>query len=110
MAGLRSMTAFGGNNLVSQYLSNTVQLNELDIDGVYHTSNVPTGINPNPTNYRSNKVINSLYGFVSLGWDNTFFLDLTGRNDWSSTLSEDNWSYFYPSVAASVLLDQTIEF
>ena len=107
---LTTMTAFGGNNMTQQYLSNTVQLDELDIDGVYHTSNVPTGINPDPTNYRSQKVINSLYGFVSLGWDNKFFLDVTGRNDWSSTLSEDNWSYFYPSVAASVLLDQIFNF
>ena len=107
---LTTTTAFGGNNMYRQYMSNTVQLNELDIDGVYHTSNVPSGINPNPTNYRSYKVINSLYGFVTLGWDNTYYLDITGRNDWSSTLSPDNWSYFYPSVAASVLLDQMFDF
>jgi len=102
--------AFGGNNMVSQYLSNSVQLNELDIAGVYHTSNVPTGINPTPSNYRSSKVINSLYGFVSLGWDSKYYLDITGRNDWSSTLAPDNWSYFYPSVAGSVLLDQVFDF
>ena len=107
---LTTTTAFGGNNMYRQYMSNTVQLNELDIAGVYHTSNVPTGINPIPDNYRSYKVINSLYGFVSLGWDNTYYLDLTGRNDWSSTLAPDNWSYFYPSVAASVLLDQMFDF
>jgi TonB-linked SusC/RagA family outer membrane protein len=107
---LTTNTAFGGNNMTTQYLSNSVQLNELDIAGVYHTSNVPTGINPNPTNYRSSKVINSLYGFISLGWDNKFYLDFTGRNDWSSTLSSGNWSYFYPSVAASILLDQVFNF
>lgn len=107
---LTTTTAFGGNNMYRQYMSNTVQLNELDIDGVYHTENVPSGINPDPTNYRSYKVINSLYGFVTLGWDNTYYLDITGRNDWSSTLSPDNWSYFYPSVAASVLLDQMFDF
>ncbi|MFZ2287521.1 MAG: SusC/RagA family TonB-linked outer membrane protein [Bacteroidales bacterium] len=107
---LTTTTAFGGNNMVRQYNSNTVQLDELDIDGVYHTSNVPTGINPDPSNYRSHKVINSLYGFVSLGWNNTCYLDITGRNDWSSTLSKDNWSYFYPSVAASVLIDQLFDF
>lgn len=107
---LTTTTAFGGNNMYRQYMSNTVQLNELDIAGVYHTSNVPTGINPIPDNYRSYKVINSLYGFVTLGWDNTYYLDITGRNDWSSTLAPDNWSYFYPSVAASVLLDQMFDF
>lgn len=103
-------TAFGGNNMVSQYMSNSVQLNELDIVGVYHTSNVPTGINPTPSNYRSSKVINSLYGFASFGWDNTYYLDITGRNDWSSTLSRGNWSYFYPSVAGSILIDKIFDF
>ncbi|WP_423128385.1 SusC/RagA family TonB-linked outer membrane protein [Gaoshiqia sp. Z1-71] len=102
--------AIGGNNMTNNYKSNTVQLNELDIPDVYHTSNVPSGINPNPTNYRSSKVINSLYGFVSLGWNETYYLDITGRNDWSSTLSRGNWSYFYPSVAGSVLLDKVFDF
>lgn len=107
---LTTTTAFGGNNMTSHYRSNTVQLSELDIDGVYHTDNVPSGINPDPTNYRSYKVINSLYGFVNLGWDNIFYLDLTARNDWSSALAKGNRSYFYPSVAASVLLDQAFDF
>jgi TonB-linked SusC/RagA family outer membrane protein len=107
---LTTTAAFGGNNMVRKYRSNTVQLDELDIDGIYHTNNVPTGINPDPSNYRSIKVINSLYGFINFGWKNTYFLDITGRNDWSSTLSRDYWSYFYPSVAASMLLDQAFNF
>ncbi|MDX9882812.1 MAG: SusC/RagA family TonB-linked outer membrane protein [Prolixibacteraceae bacterium] len=102
--------AFGGNNMVTEYNRTTVQLNELDIPGVYHTSNVPSGINPTPDSYRSKKMINSLYGFFSLGWDDTFFLDITGRNDWSSTLSRGNWSYFYPSIAGSVLIDKLFDF
>ena len=55
-------------------------------------------------------MINSLYGFVNLGWEDTYFLDITGRNDWSSTLAPKNWSYFYPSVAFSMLLDQMFDF
>lgn len=102
--------AFGGNNMVTRYHRNTVQLGELDIEGVYNISNVPSGINPIPNNYRSHKVINSLYGFVTLGWDDLIYLDITGRNDWSSTLAPKNWSYFYPSVAASVLLDRLFDF
>jgi TonB-linked SusC/RagA family outer membrane protein len=102
--------AFGGNNMTTKYSRGDVQLNELDLDGVYHTSNVPSGINPNPYNYRSSKIINSLYGLVSLGWNDTYYLDITGRNDWSSTLSSGNWSYFYPSVAGSVLLDKLFDF
>ncbi len=102
--------AFGGNNMSTQYLKNNIQLNELNLDGVYNTSNVPTGINPIPTNYRSSKIINSLYGLVSLGWKDAYYLDITGRNDWSSTLSKGNWSYFYPSVAGSILLDKIFDF
>ena len=102
--------AFGGNNMSRQIYNNAVQLNELDIPGVYHTSNVPTGINPNPTNNRYSETTNSLYGFVSLGLDETYYLDITGRNDWASTLSKDNRSYFYPSVAGSVLLDKLFDF
>ncbi|MEZ4997989.1 MAG: TonB-dependent receptor [Bacteroidales bacterium] len=107
---LTTTTAFGGNNMSYHYRSNSVQLDELDIEGVYHISNVPTGIYPDPESYRSYKVINSLYGFVSLGWDDTYYLDITGRNDWSSTLARSNWSYFYPSVAASILLDRAFDF
>ncbi|MDX9728770.1 MAG: SusC/RagA family TonB-linked outer membrane protein, partial [Bacteroidales bacterium] len=107
---LTTMTAFGGNNMSYHYRSNTVQLDELNIDGVYHIDNVPQGIYPDPSNYRSYKMINSLYGFINLGWDDTYFLDITGRNDWSSTLAPKNWSYFYPSVAFSMLLDQMLDF
>lgn len=106
---LSSTIAFGGNNMVAKTVRNTVQLDELDIEGVYHTNNVPSGINPDPTNYRSHKVINSVYGFVSLGWDDKYYLDITGRNDWTSTLSRFNWAYFYPSVSASVLLDEVLD-
>lgn len=107
---LTTATAFGGNNMTTQYRSNTVQLDELDIEGVYHISNVPAGIYPDPSNYRSYKTVNSLYGFINMGWKDTYYLDITGRNDWSSTLAPKNWSYFYPSVALSVLVDQLFDF
>jgi len=51
--------------------------------------------------YRSEKETNSIYGTASLGFKRALFLDLTARNDWSSTLPSDNWSYFYPSVGLS---------
>ena len=54
------------------------------------------------------KRVNSLYGKLSLSWASTYFLDVTGRNDWSSTLSADARSYFYPSVAGSVVLSEII--
>ncbi|HEY9185469.1 MAG TPA: SusC/RagA family TonB-linked outer membrane protein [Salegentibacter sp.] len=55
------------------------------------------------------KKINSLYGSFSFSYDNFMYLDLTARNDWSSTLSEDNRSFFYPSVSYSLLVDRFLD-
>lgn len=44
-----------------------------------------------------------LFGDVTLGWDDTVFLELTARNDWSSTLPLDNNNYFYPGVTLSAI-------
>lgn len=50
--------------------------------------------------------INSLYGKLSVSWNNLVYIDVTGRNDWSSTQPEDQRSYFYPSVSGSVILSE----
>ena len=42
-----------------------------------------------------------LFGDVTLGWDNMLFLNLTARNDWSSTLPIGNNNYFYPGATLS---------
>ena len=49
------------------------------------------------------KRINSVYSFLNLSYDNYLYLELTGRNDWSSTLPPANYSYFYPSVSLSFI-------
>jgi TonB-linked SusC/RagA family outer membrane protein len=57
----------------------------------------------------SEKKVNSLYGSASFSYDGWVYLDVTGRNDWSSTLAEDNRSYFYPSAGLSFLLTRFID-
>lgn len=52
--------------------------------------------------------VQSLYAFGQIGWKNAVFLDITGRNDWSSTLPADSRSYFYPSVGLSTVLSDLI--
>lgn len=47
------------------------------------------------------KQVNSVYGFFNVSYDDWLFLDVTGRNDWSSTLPKNNNSYFYPSATLS---------
>ncbi|HVY73736.1 MAG TPA: SusC/RagA family TonB-linked outer membrane protein [Puia sp.] len=48
----------------------------------------------------------SVYAAAELGYNNYLFLDLTGRNDWNSTLPPDHASYFFPSVGVSALLNE----
>ncbi|QBQ41694.1 SusC/RagA family TonB-linked outer membrane protein [Sphingobacterium psychroaquaticum] len=54
----------------------------------------------------SERVVNSVYGLLNLSYRDMVYLDVTGRNDWSSTLPVDNRSYFYPSASLSVLANQ----
>lgn len=76
--------------------------------GIYKLSN---GISPaSVRSLDSNKKVNSLYGMISWAYQNSIFLDLTARNDWSSTLPQDNWSFFYPSANASIVLSELLQF
>jgi TonB-linked SusC/RagA family outer membrane protein len=52
--------------------------------------------------------VNSVYGNVSIGYDNIVFLEGTVRNDWSSTLPQANNSYMYPSIGGSVVLTEIL--
>ncbi len=64
------------------------------------TRNVSTG------DYRSKT--NSLFGTAELGFRNQLFLNVTGRNDWFSTLNPKSNSYFYPSVGASYVFSESL--
>ncbi|AQG78081.1 hypothetical protein AWR27_01160 [Spirosoma montaniterrae] len=61
---------------------------------------------PNLTNNRFRKEVRSLYGRASLGWRDMVYLEVTGRNDWSSALPADRNSYFYPSVGGSFVFSE----
>ena len=103
-----SVTAsFGGNrrDLTDRY--NRTSANQLSIPEVYNFENsrIPLAV----TQFDQRKRVNSLYGFVNIGYKNMLFLDITGRNDWSSTLPEDNNSYFYPSVSGSAVLTDLLD-
>lgn len=54
------------------------------------------------------KAVNSVYGMASVDYRGMVYLDLTGRNDWSSTLPPANRSYFYPSASLSLLLSEML--
>jgi TonB-linked SusC/RagA family outer membrane protein len=52
---------------------------------------------------------NSLYGKAEVSWKSAIFLEVTGRNDWVSTLDMSERSYFYPSVSGSVIASELFE-
>jgi len=52
------------------------------------------------------KRINSIYANVTLDYNRLVFLELTGRNDWSSTLPDNQRSFFYPSATVSFILTE----
>ncbi|HAQ65151.1 MAG TPA: hypothetical protein DCR43_04765 [Bacteroidales bacterium] len=57
----------------------------------------------------SKQRVNSVYAFLNLGWKNYLFADITGRNDWSSTLPSDNNSFFYPSISLSFIASEAFK-
>lgn len=82
-------------------LGNTSQV--LTVDELYTTTNAEVN---SPTNYRDLRRLYGVYTDIGLGYKNFLFLNVTGRNDWSSTLPKENNSYFYPSASASFIFTQ----
>ncbi|MCG8308349.1 MAG: SusC/RagA family TonB-linked outer membrane protein [Cytophagales bacterium] len=63
----------------------------------------------NPSESTYEKEIQSLFGAVDFGYKDYLFLQVTGRNDWSSTLPASNNSYFYPSASASWVFSEMFD-
>lgn len=64
---------------------------------------------PIPGEFRYEKKINSLYSFLNLSYENYLYLELAGRNDWSSSLPPDANSYFYPSASLSFIASNAFD-
>jgi len=71
---------------------------DFKVPGIYHISNARNVV---PYYSLEEREIQSVYFAGEVGYKNYLFLNVTGRNDWSSTLGEDNYSFFYPSVSSS---------
>ena len=94
----------GGNAMSYKYQRMDAAVEGLVVPDVYKLAN---GIsNPIISVNDSYKKVNSLYGLFSLSFKDQIFLDVTGRNDWSSTLPVQNNSFFYPSVNTSFILSE----
>ncbi len=107
-----NLTASVGGNLLytrGSSISNSAKSGSgLIIPYVYTVQNIKnTALNY--YNSRFEKAINSIYAMANLGWKDMIYLDLTARNDWSSTLPEENRSYFYPSASLSLMLNNMLD-
>ena len=94
---LSASFSFGGSIMDrrSRSLTGTTS-GGLNLDGIYTLSN---SVNPSTVSQgKSRRQMQSLYAFAQISWSNWLYLDVTARNDWSSTLPKSNWSYFYPSI------------
>ena len=97
----------GGNTRNNDNTRADAYVDGLVIPGVYKLAN---GLGQSIiTTYDRKKVVNSFYGTGSIGFKNAYFLDFSGRNDWSSTLALKNNSFFYPSVNAAVVLSDVLK-
>ena len=72
--------------------------------------NLKNSINP-PVAYNklTKKSINSLFASGTVGYKSMLYLDLSVRNDWSSTLPKGNNSYLYPSVTGSFIFSELLK-
>ncbi|MEX2512712.1 MAG: SusC/RagA family TonB-linked outer membrane protein [Cyclobacteriaceae bacterium] len=98
--------SLGGNQMVQENRFTKTMAPQLLIPGIYNFTN--TAVNLQVEQMVSEKRINSLYGFGQIGYNNILFLDITGRNDWSSTLPVGNNSYFYPSATLSAIISDMV--
>jgi TonB-linked SusC/RagA family outer membrane protein len=81
-------------------------VNGVSIPGFYSLRN---SIDPVSTvESKTKEMVNSTYGRLSISWRNAVFVEATGRNDWSSALSKEHRSYFYPSVSSSIVVSDLI--
>lgn len=78
----------------------------LIVPGVFSLQNIlPQNLNYSSTYFK--KGVQSIYGLLNIGYKELAFLDITGRNDWSSTLPNAQ-PYFYPSASLSLLLHEML--
>ncbi|MGY0407046.1 MAG: SusC/RagA family TonB-linked outer membrane protein [Polaribacter sp.] len=103
--------SFGGNRLDQTASTKQAQTTNLAQPGIFSLNNAASPIEV--FQFNSKKRINSLYGIAKFGYKDYLYVDITGRNDWSSALatpfSVDGVSFFYPSVSTSFILSNATE-
>ncbi|MFA9371579.1 MAG: SusC/RagA family TonB-linked outer membrane protein [Labilibaculum antarcticum] len=83
--------------------------NNLLYPNEFYFQNIPDNVAVESI-YGGETLKKGVFGNLQFGYKNMLFLDLSGRNDWSSTLAlTGNESYFYPAVGVSGILTEMVE-
>ncbi|OWW25382.1 SusC/RagA family TonB-linked outer membrane protein [Zobellia sp. OII3] len=96
----------GGNKMNRRTDLTSVFVEDFVVRGLYTVEN---GRVKTPTYNLLERAINSLYGSADFSFKDTYFISVTARNDWFSTLSEDNRSILYPSLSGSYVFSNHIK-
>ncbi|TSE10514.1 SusC/RagA family TonB-linked outer membrane protein [Aquimarina algiphila] len=94
-------TSIGGNRFDQKITESFLLGNGLTIPGIYNSQNID--VTPELRSDIFRKRINSVYAFTNIGYKDFLYLDISARNDWSSTLPAGNDSYFYPAASLSFI-------
>ena len=101
-----SVSGYFGGNILTQNYSSLQQQTEGGLS-VPNFFNIDASIDrPTVSNYNEQKEVRSLFGTATIGFRDLVYLDLTGRNDWSSALPSDNNSFFYYGVSGSLVFTE----
>ncbi len=104
---LNAKLSYGGSHYRVDYKTLSGNTYELTYTGIYNLNNRDGYLNY-LNDYKSNKEENSLYGFLNLDYKGKLFLDITNRDDWSSTLNPDNNHFSYQSATFAAILSDIV--
>lgn len=99
----------GGNAMRQVGRFSDVIAPELAVPGIYTLSNSRVALQNLTNTPFTEKRINSLYATGQLGYNNYLFLDVSARNDWSSTLPSDSRSYLYYAANVSAVITDALK-
>lgn len=111
-----------GENTITEYISLNYNLGTSFLKRKYATvTNMANGLSiPNKFSLAAattpafqdvggyTRALNSVYGNLQVGFKSYLFVDVTGRNDWSSTLPSPH-KYFYPSIGLSAIISDMMD-
>lgn len=109
-----SVTAIAGASIQNSNFGDGVRVdtgtNVMFYANEFSFQNIPTNVQVQSTlNSRIEK--QGVFGNFVFGYKDAIFVDVSGRNDWASTLAgTGNESYFYPSYGVSAILSEMFEF